>query len=113
MANTDANPGPIPGGTSRDGPRPLPLHLATAMVGWTSSLAALPIARSGSPLWNPPLRREGEALARDLAAVPPDRLAAAVRSEEHTTELQSLMRNSYAVFCLTKKKTKKYLTLNY
>src|SRR3546814_3984466 len=26
------------------------------------------------------------------------------RSEEHTSELQSLMRNSYAVFCLTKKK---------
>src|SRR3546814_7034320 len=28
------------------------------------------------------------------------------RSEEHTTELQSLMRTSYAVFCLKKKKTK-------
>src|SRR3546814_10671654 len=25
------------------------------------------------------------------------------RSEEHTTELQSLMRSSYAVFCMTKK----------
>src|SRR3546814_6924949 len=30
-----------------------------------------------------------------------------VRSEEHTSELQSLMRISYAVFCLKKKKTKK------
>src|SRR3546814_2128097 len=29
----------------------------------------------------------------------------AVRSEEHTSELQSLMRTSYAVFCLKKKKT--------
>src|SRR3546814_7834813 len=29
------------------------------------------------------------------------------RSEEHTSELQSLMRISYAVFCLTKKKTPK------
>src|SRR3546814_10909560 len=28
---------------------------------------------------------------------------AAIRSEEHTSELQSLMRNSYAVFCLKKK----------
>src|SRR3546814_5495917 len=28
------------------------------------------------------------------------------RSEEHTSELQSLMRNSYAVFCLKKKKTR-------
>src|SRR3546814_4067898 len=31
-------------------------------------------------------------------------LAGRVRSEEHTSELQSLMRNSYAVFCLQKKK---------
>src|SRR3546814_7961170 len=29
--------------------------------------------------------------------------AISVRSEEHTSELQSLMRNSYAVFCLQKK----------
>src|SRR3546814_7316429 len=29
------------------------------------------------------------------------------RSEEHTSELQSLMRISYAVFCLKKKKNKK------
>src|SRR3546814_6090254 len=29
------------------------------------------------------------------------------RSEEHTSELQSLMRNSYAVFCLKKKKYSK------
>src|SRR3546814_8341342 len=30
------------------------------------------------------------------------------RSEEHTSELQSLMRISYAVFCLKKKKTQQY-----
>src|SRR3546814_1876663 len=30
------------------------------------------------------------------------------RSEEHTSELQSLMRISYAVFCLKKKKNNKY-----
>src|SRR3546814_19897159 len=36
---------------------------------------------------------------------PIDRLpVTAVRSEEHTSELQSLMRISYAVFCLKKKK---------
>src|SRR3546814_1315039 len=33
-------------------------------------------------------------------------LCFAVRSEEHTSELQSLMRISYAVFCLKKKKHK-------
>src|SRR3546814_8406108 len=32
-----------------------------------------------------------------------DRHLAQFRSEEHTSELQSLMRSSYAVFCLTKK----------
>src|SRR3546814_8252459 len=31
----------------------------------------------------------------------------AIRSEEHTSELQSLMRISYAVFCLKKKKPRK------
>src|SRR3546814_2953658 len=30
------------------------------------------------------------------------------RSEEHTSELQSLMRSSYAVFCLTNTKTQEY-----
>src|SRR3546814_5180449 len=34
------------------------------------------------------------------------------RSEEHTSELQSLMRISYAVFCLKKKKTKSQTHLN-
>src|SRR3546814_9336136 len=33
-------------------------------------------------------------------------LVPGVRSEEHTSELQSLMRSSYAVFCLKKKNTK-------
>src|SRR3546814_2200520 len=31
------------------------------------------------------------------------------RSEEHTSELQSLMRISYAVFCLKKKKNRNYM----
>src|SRR3546814_5283040 len=46
----------------------------------------------------------GHALAHEdlpVAAVGIDR----VRSEEHTSELQSLMRTSYAVFCLKKKNT--------
>src|SRR3546814_7334330 len=39
------------------------------------------------------------------AAVPPSHGSS--RSEEHTSELQSLMRISYAVFCLKKKSKKK------
>src|SRR3546814_10633854 len=35
-----------------------------------------------------------------------DRVSLGGRSEEHTSELQSLMRISYAVFCLKKKNTK-------
>src|SRR3546814_10065881 len=45
---------------------------------------------------------EGAALTeKDVAAL---RAQAGHRSEEHTSELQSLMRISYAVFCLKKKK---------
>src|SRR3546814_9262191 len=33
-----------------------------------------------------------------------------LRSEEHTSELQSLMRTSYAVFCLKKKKKQQHIT---
>src|SRR3546814_5497577 len=36
--------------------------------------------------------------------IPVRRLAGEKRSEEHTSELQSLMRSSYAVFCLKTKK---------
>src|SRR3546814_9825294 len=35
-----------------------------------------------------------------------------MRSEEHTSELQSLMRNSYAVFCLKKKTTTQVMSTN-
>src|SRR3546814_3289537 len=73
---------------------------------------------SGRPAWpvRPVVRRaacprcgdgkgvlEGEQDVEDLLAV------ARLRSEEHTSELQSLMRISYAVFCLKKKKTKKHI----
>src|SRR3546814_1650341 len=37
-------------------------------------------------------------------------LSACARSEEHTSELQSLMRISYDVFCLKKKKTNTIIT---
>src|SRR3546814_2415807 len=44
-----------------------------------------------SPFFDQPLFRRGK------------RTGASMRSEEHTSELQSLMRISYAVFCLKKK----------
>src|SRR3546814_3379085 len=46
--------------------------------------------------------RSGDLLGRAGEA---DEAGMEVRSEEHTSELQSLMRISYAVFCLKKKRT--------
>src|SRR3546814_4624324 len=43
-----------------------------------------------------------------LIVTPPIVMLARMRSEEHTSELQSLMRISYAVFCLKKKNKKQY-----
>src|SRR3546814_10204164 len=60
----------------------------------------------GSPLTIHVRHQPGEI---DIAAASlddPD----AVRSEEHTSELQSPMRNPYAVFCLKKKKHKHDIT---
>src|SRR3546814_7655596 len=72
--------------------------------------ANLQVAR----LTNPDVRAVGVALnTSKLPAAEAERLCAetADRSEEHTSELQSLMRISYAVFCLQKKKTKNRNTM--
>src|SRR3546814_6621656 len=58
-------------------------------------------------------RREFDAMRSATKAVAAEATEAvdappAVRSEEHTSELQSLMRNSYAVFCLHKQTTKQH-----
>src|SRR3546814_5555629 len=66
--------------------------------------------RHGPPvaaLWWRSHRLPSAADGKSCASVPADCLEganSAVRSEEHTSELQSLMRISYAVFCLKKKK---------
>src|SRR3546814_6924779 len=55
---------------------------------------------SGTLLWRQRLRRQGRLQDHEERLQGQER-----RSEEHTSELQSLMRISYAVFCLKKKKT--------
>src|SRR3546814_9989287 len=52
-----------------------------------------------------PRRRARDGIQR-LGWQEPARACRQPRSEEHTSELQSLMRLSYAVFCLKKKKKK-------
>src|SRR3546814_2510918 len=69
-------------------------------------LAARMVERRVTALLGP--RRYGKTsllrrVTADLAEVGPETIWID-RSEEHTSELQSLMRNSYAVFCLNKKK---------
>src|SRR3546814_5924573 len=63
------------------------------------------VSRDRGHSWSPefPLRLEGlhSISGINSSLVRPD---GTVRSEEHTSELQSLMRISYAVFCLKKKK---------
>src|SRR3546814_9277884 len=56
-------------------------------------------------------RRAAQFLTRGFAIAGGFGKTANLRSEEHTSELQSLMRISYAVFCLKKKKTTKLPTL--
>src|SRR3546814_7346386 len=76
------------------------------------------------PLFPPPITRDqiellkhdnvvapGAKTLADLGITEPTPLEAVIgtylsRSEEHTSELQSLMRISYAVFCLKKKNSK-------
>src|SRR3546814_5774047 len=99
--------------------------LAWADLAWDTAAADYPAmlrlwmqTMSGAGLDADALERVRAAYARDVAILPPDRVAELVaqagfeaplrfhqagRSEEHTSELQSLMRISYAVFCLKKK----------
>src|SRR3546814_8215865 len=60
----------------------------------TASSTSVPAPRSSHQIWY---------VATSVSTI-------AARSEEHTSELQSLMRISYAVFCLQKKKTQAHKT---
>src|SRR5262245_59202333 len=75
------SPPPRPTANLRQGPRPLPLHLAAASLAWTSSLAALPLLRSGSLVLRPELAATGRRLAEELAAADPEALSASVADE--------------------------------
>lgn len=74
-------PPPTPPASRRQGPRPLPLHLAAASFAWTSSLAALPLLRNGSLALRPELAAQASLLAGELAAADPEALATAVAEE--------------------------------
>src|SRR3546814_1035433 len=84
--------------------------LVTSMVVLLLTVLAWPISALVRRYYGTPYRLAGmDARAHRLV-----RIAAllVLRSEEHTSELQSLMRISYAVFCL-KKKTSKITIITY
>src|SRR3546814_8228381 len=87
-----ASPAPTERPPPVKGPEPMSVHVDTAR---RQSTAALPTA----------IDPKGETFRTNLAA---QQANLAERSEEHTSELQSLMRISYAVFCLKKTKTHKH-----
>src|SRR3546814_7578072 len=88
-----------------ESPSPENLSLAAAV---TSVSGRWSIAVGGVFDFPSRLRRRGPLSASHKAARGPAFAGATIktkRSEEHTSELQSLMRISYAVFCLKKKQT--------
>src|SRR3546814_4998771 len=82
-------------------PRSAPHHR------WCGDLPSLRSAQVRAVFHQPAqrCRRADRSGRASLAAVPQVEGEWLYRSEEHTSELQSLMRISYAVFCLKKKNT--------
>src|SRR3546814_4692757 len=70
-----------------------------------SAVAAPGTGKAAARCTTPGRTATGRASAADRG-IGPAPASAGARSEEHTSELQSLMRISYAVFCLKKKKAK-------
>src|SRR3546814_7705218 len=104
------------------------MRCRTVVGGRAKAVAVLPGQQLSLNAGNRPMRADGRfgrsivrwrgrrigliyRLHRDCAdAVPP---VAKKRSEEHTSELQSIMRISYAVFCLKKKTSTTNRTIPY
>src|SRR3546814_8944538 len=78
--------------------------LTTAMLEPTSALA---LSRCANGLFISTTRASTISEPAMAVATPTAWARDSTRSEEHTSELQSLMRISYAVFCLKKKKKQK------
>src|SRR3546814_2804355 len=102
----DGNGGPDQNGEAPAGPAPAQAYPPIPAVPVSSGLGGARgnITRGARTSDERALRRGA---GRYVSASGGGRAAASRmpnRSEEHTSELQSLMRNSYAVFCLKKKK---------
>src|SRR3546814_5566220 len=72
-------------------------------LSWAAAGAVAPAKASPAVVAAASARKERLSMAISLFGDGSQQQPAFQRSEEHTSELQSLMRISYAVFCLTKK----------
>ncbi|MCZ6838844.1 MAG: hypothetical protein O7G13_06185, partial [Alphaproteobacteria bacterium] len=79
-----------PQGEVRQGPRPLPLHLTTALNSWLSSQAALPLLKNGSIDWRPEVAARAAALNRQLANAVAQQQKAAPGENEKSQKRSSL-----------------------
>src|SRR3546814_5138919 len=86
---------------------PAPAHIdpEAALAETEASWAEWSARGNTAGEWSDAVKRSLVTL-KALTYAPTGGIVAAPRSEEHTSELQSLMRISYAVFCLKKKNTK-------
>src|SRR3546814_5048700 len=97
--------GPVVLVTTHDGTRN---NIMT--ISWTMVLDFTPAFAIATGAWNysfAALRKTRECVIAIPTVDLLDRVVGIGRSEEHTSELQSLMRISYAVFCLKKNKITK------
>src|SRR3546814_10134814 len=91
--------------TSASAPKPISRRLVSRLKIYTHLVGRPSVIRRYRPppsLYHPGLERVST--LRALSLFNAISLLLPMRSEEHTSELQSLMRNSYAVFCLKKKR---------
>src|SRR3546814_6801416 len=93
---------PKPPTAPRPAGRPARNSATTSSPNSSTSTATKPFSRPREKVPERPRAPSTQPFSRLREKVPKGRMRA--RSEEHTSELQSLMRISYAVFCLKKKK---------
>src|SRR3546814_1904333 len=81
-----------------------PGSASLAVVRSPPGIVVVPVMRLSPPVEAPNVTRASGFGVHSARACQVGGDQVAARSEEHTSELQPLMRISYAVFCLTKKK---------